>query len=62
MIKRIQFTALLIAAGALLAIPAVGQAHHKTGHSQAHHKTGHSQAHHKTGHLGGYLATATARG
>ena len=53
MIKRIQFTALLIAAGALLAIPAVGQAHHKTGHSQAHHKTGHSQAHHKTGHSKG---------
>ncbi|MDQ3587115.1 MAG: hypothetical protein M3375_02000 [Actinomycetota bacterium] len=34
MIKRIQFTILLIAAGALLAIPAVGQAHHKTGHSK----------------------------
>lgn len=32
MIKRIQFTVLVIAAGALLAIPAVGQAHHKAGH------------------------------
>jgi len=34
LIKRIRFMALLIAAGALLAIPAVGQAHHKTGHSK----------------------------
>ena len=34
MIKRIRFMALLIAAGALLAIPAVGQAHHKAGHSK----------------------------
>ena len=34
MIKRIQFTALLIAACGLLAIPAVGQAHHKAGHSK----------------------------
>jgi len=34
LIKRIQFMALLIAAGALLAVPAVGQAHHKTGHSK----------------------------
>ncbi len=34
MIKRIQFMALLVAAGALLAIPAVGQAHHRAGHSK----------------------------
>ena len=34
MIKRIRFMALLIAAGALLAIPAVGQAHHKGGQSK----------------------------
>jgi len=34
LIKRIQFTALLIAACGLLAIPAVGQAHHKAGHSK----------------------------
>ena len=34
MIKRIRFMALLIAAGALLAIPAVGEAHHKAGHSK----------------------------
>jgi len=34
LIKRIRFMALLIAAGALLAIPAVGQAHHKAGHSK----------------------------
>jgi len=32
--KRTHYTALLVAAGALLAVPAVGQAHHKAGHTQ----------------------------
>jgi len=42
LIKRVQFTALLIATGALLAIPAVGQAHHKPGHSKG---SGHAKGH-----------------
>lgn len=33
MIKRIQCLALLAAAGALMAVPAIGQAHHRPGHT-----------------------------
>lgn len=33
MLKRIQCMAMVTAAGALLAVPAVGQAHHKPGHT-----------------------------
>lgn len=38
--KRIQTIATLAAAGALLAVPAVGQAHHKAGHTNGGGKAG----------------------
>lgn len=34
MTKRIQSMSLLVAAGALLAVPAIGEAHHKPGHTK----------------------------
>jgi hypothetical protein len=40
LIKRIQCLAMVAAAGALLAVPAIGEAHHEAGHTKGGHTKG----------------------
>lgn len=64
MTKRIQCLATVVAAGALLAVPAVGQAHHKAGHTKGGSGQGKSCAKKPTVNKGfvvrGTLASYTA--